>query len=85
MDKINWIITGVEAILFFAPLVSIIIKSASWRKELELKVAALDVQIKEQKEAAKELKESLDKMNTQLTQIATLVNLLVDNKIDKTK
>lgn len=81
MDKIQWIVAGVEAIVFLLPLLSLLVKTASWKKEVDMKVEAVTTEIAEEKKQAIMLKESLDKMNVQLIDISVKVGLLLDNKI----
>lgn len=85
MDKINFIIAGIEAIVFLTPLITFIAKTASWRNTVDMELTHLKEKVAKQETVAEKLSEQMSGMNNTLIVISTKLDLILESKKDEKK
>ena len=80
MDKAQFIIAAVEAIVFLTPLITFIAKTASWRKETDMEISHLKEKVAKQESVAEKLSEQMSGMNNTLIVISTKLDLILESK-----
>ena len=83
MDKSQFIVAAIEAIVFLTPLITFIAKTASWRKEIDMEVVHLKEKVAKQESVAERLSEQMSGMNNTLIVISTKLDLLIESKKDE--